>query len=404
MSQFPPARFLDRSTPPHMITLVALTAVSAMSMNIILPALPQMTRYFDSTYGFMQLSVSLYMGILAVQQLILGPLSDKYGRRPVIIGSLSIFILASFGSMFATSAGMFLAFRMLQTTCVAGMALGRASVRDVYPPDQAASQLGYVTMFMAIVPMVAPAFGGFLAQHISWQGVFLVMALFGLLVLLITLRDMGETAPLDGGGFVDQFRQWPELFGAVRFWGYALVATFASGAFFAYVGGAPFVGGQIYGLNETQLGMAIGAPAIGYLLGNFASARLSMRLGVHTMIVTGSLINIAGTAAMLTIVITSRDTAILFFALMTPIGVGNGLILPNATSGLMSVRPRLAGTASGLGGAFMLAGGAALAATSGAMLSTETGSLPLLIMMFSVSVLALASIYMVIWRSRQLSR
>ena len=151
---------MDRSTPPHIFTLIVLTGLGALSMNIFLPSLPAMSEHFSTDYRVMQLSVALYLAGSAVLQIVVGPISDRYGRRPVLLWGIGIFLVATLGCILAPTIEVFLAFRMLQAVVVVGLVLGRAVVRDMYPQDQAASQIGYVTMGMAVVPMIGPAIGG----------------------------------------------------------------------------------------------------------------------------------------------------------------------------------------------------------------------------------------------------
>jgi DHA1 family bicyclomycin/chloramphenicol resistance-like MFS transporter len=169
-----------------------------------------------------------------------------------------IFLLATLGCLFAPTIEVFLAFRMLQAVVVVGLVLGRAVVRDMYPQDQAASQIGYVTMGMAVVPMIGPAIGGVLDETLGWQANFWMLAILGLLVLALVWRDLGETAARGAASFAEQFAEYPELFASRRFWGYCLAAAFASGAFFAYLGGAPYVGSEVFGLGAARSGSISG--------------------------------------------------------------------------------------------------------------------------------------------------
>ena len=162
MRELPTPRYFDRTTPPHVTSLVLLSGLSALSMNIFLPSLPNMTAYFQTDYALMQLSVSLYLGLTGILQLMIGPLADYYGRRPVILTGMTIFLLATVGCLLAPDVGTFLVFRMIQTATATGMVLSRAIMRDIVPADKAASMIGYVTMGMSLVPMIAPAIGGFL--------------------------------------------------------------------------------------------------------------------------------------------------------------------------------------------------------------------------------------------------
>lgn len=391
MSNIPPQRFLDRSTAPSIFTLIVLTGLGALSMNVFLPSLPQMAEYFGAEYGVVQLSVALYLGVNAALQLLVGPLSDRYGRRPVMLVGVAIYCLASLGCLWAPDVITFLVFRMIQASVVVGLVLGRAVVRDLYPRDQAASMIGYVTMGMAIVPMVGPVIGGALGQAFGWKANFWLLFGAGLVILLLAWADLGETARKGEGRLRDQFAQYPTLLLSRRFWGYSLSSTLASGAFFAYLGGAPLVGARIFGLEPALLGLFFGAPALGYFFGNLISGRFSVRVGVDRMILWGALITVAGLSTGLGLFFVGYKTALVFFGSMTFVGLGNGMVLPNATSGMMSIRPDLAGTASGLGGSIMLAGGASLSALSGVILSQSDQAYPLIYLMLACAIGAAAS-------------
>ena len=226
------------------------------------------------------------------------------------------------------------------------------------------------------------------------------MVILGAALFALTWADLGETATERSSSFAAQFADYPELFRSRRFWGYAMTATFASGAFFAYLGGAPWVGTEVFGLGPTALGAFFGAPAVGYLIGNGLSGRFSVRFGINTMALTGTLICSLGMAISLVVFANGYGSALSFFGLTISVGLGNGLILPNATSGMLSVRPHLAGTASGIGGAIMIGGGAGLSAISGAILEAETGATVLVAIMLTSSLLGVASMIYVIRRAR----
>ena len=403
MSYASKVRFLDRTTPPHISTLILLAGLSALVMNIFLPSLPNMTAHFQTEYWLMQLSVAVYLGVNAVLQLVIGPISDKLGRRPVIMWGIVGFCLATIGCIFAPNIYVFLAFRMAQASIVTAMVLSRAVVRDCVPQDQAASMIGYVTMGMAVVPMIGPAFGGVLDQAFGWQANFWLLLALGLALLWLTWADLGETARASGLSLPQQFAQYPELLTSPRFWGYAMASALASGAFFAYLGGAPYVGTEVFGMTPATLGFFFGAPAIGYFLGNFISGRFSARIGVNRMVSIGTLINATGVGLSLLVFWLGFGSQWSFFGFMTFVGLGNGMIIPNATAGMLSVRPHLAGTASGLGGAIMLGGGAGLSALAGALLVPGSGPWPLLWIMFITALCAIVAIRFVIWRAKQIA-
>ena len=394
---------LRHRTPPHILTLVALVGVSTLSMNVFLPSLPAMARWFQADYALIQLSVGAYLGVNAVLQLIVGPLSDRFGRRPVILAGIALFMLATLGCLWAPTIEVFLVFRMAQAAIVTAMVLSRAVVRDLYPQDQAASMLGWVTMGMSVVPMIGPAIGGALEAAFGWQSNFWLLLASGAALWLLTYVDLGETAPRTDTRFRDQVRQYPDLLTSRRFWGYCAASAFASGAFFAYLGGAPYVGAEVYGMDPATLGVFFGAPALGYLIGNGISGRFSKEAGIDRMILWGALGQVTGLATLLVLTLAGLTSHWVFFGFITFVGLGNGLVIPNATAGMLSVKPHLAGTASGLGGAMMIGGGAALSAVAGWLLGFGGGVLPLIVLMVASGSASIAAILLTIRRNRRLS-
>lgn len=383
------------------MTLILITGISALNMSIFLPSLAAMTAYFETEYAVMQVSLSGYLAATAVLQIFVGPLSDRFGRRPILLGSLLIFVIATLGALFSTTVEAFLFFRILQAAVATCMVLGRAIVRDIVPDAQAASMIGYVMMGMALVPMVGPMIGGALEQAFDWHATFVFLVLAGIGTLALVYYDLGETLAKGGMGFRAQVRSYPELFRSPRFWGYVMCAAFASGAFFALLGGASFVGTTIFGLSPVWNGIALGAPAIGYAMGNFLSGRFSVRLGINKMALIGTGITIAGLGTSVLLTLAGLIHPLVFFGFCTFLGLGNGLILPNLMAGSISVRPHLAGTASGLGGAIMIGGGAALSQVAGSILTVESGTLPLQLIMLGTSMLAFLSVVFVVWREKQ---
>ncbi|MDO6589199.1 Bcr/CflA family drug resistance efflux transporter [Loktanella sp. D2R18] len=403
MSNLPFIRFLDRSTPPHIMTLVLITGMSALSMTIFLPSLAKMTADFETDYAIMQIALSGYLAATAVLQIFVGPISDRYGRRIMILGSLSIFIIASIGAMLSHSIELFLFFRILQAAVATNMALSRAIVRDIVSQEEAASLMGYVTMGTALVPMFGPMIGGVLDEAFNWHATFAFLALAGTATLVLVYLDLGETVAKGGVSFRDQIKGYPELFRSPRFWGYALCSAFSSGAFFALLGGASFVGSTIFGLSPMWSGIALGAPAVGYSVGNYLSGRFSVRLGINTMAIIGTGITIVGLSISAILTMSGVAHPLNFFGFCIFLGLGNGIALPNVMAGSISVRPHLAGTASGLSGAIMIGGGAALSQFAGGMLTVETGTLPLQLLMLGTGVLALLSVLFVVWRESRIT-
>ena len=398
----PKAIFLNRQTPPKIITLTLLAGLSALTMNIFLPSLPGMAAYFDAPYALMQLSVALYLALSAVLQILIGPISDRYGRRNTILIALVLFLIATVGTLTAADATTFLIFRMAQAVIAAGMVLSRAVVRDMVSDAEAASMIGYVTMGMSLVPMIGPVVGGILDEAFGWQANFGLLLGLGLIVLALCWADLGETATLQRLSFKDQMRSYPALLKSRRFWGYCGAAAFSSGCFYAFLGGAPYVGTEVYHLTSSRIGLLFAITAVGYMAGNFFAGRYSVRLGMNKMVLIGTTITTLGMAMLALVAALNLSSAVVFFSMTITMGIGNGVALPSANAGILSVRPDLAGTASGLGGAIMVGGGAALAALAGAALPPGSTEMPLILLMLASSLVSTLCILAVIRRARSL--
>jgi len=217
--------------------------------------------------------ISAYIAMTAVVQVVIGPLSDRLGRRPTMIASLVVLILATLICLVANDFYILMFGRLLQTAVVAGLVLSRAVIRDMVPMEEAASMIGYVTMGMTLVPMVGPALGGILNDAFGWRASFVAILVLGAVVLALVASDLGETNRNRSESFAAQFRSWPQLLSSSRFWGYTATATFTSGAFFAFLGGSPFVGAAILELTPSMLGMQFFFIAGGYMVGNYCSGR-----------------------------------------------------------------------------------------------------------------------------------
>jgi len=392
MSSLPPVRYLDRTTPPHITTLVLMTAVASICINLFLPSLPAMAAEFGTSYAVMQFAVTGYLALTGFVQLAIGPVSDRFGRRPVMIAALIVFICAGIGAANATSLSGFFACRALQASSVAGFVISRASVRDMVSRERAASMIGYVTMGMALAPMIAPTVGGALGDAFGWRSNFWVLAMVGTLVLTIVWFDQGETNQHRSGSFREQARAYPDLLRSRRFRGYAMTMLFASGTFFAYLGGAPFVGSVVYGLSATEVGLYMAITPMGYATGNGLSGRFAARVGLYRMMTIGALTTLGVMSLTLVTAAAGVTHPLGFFAFTFAIGLGNGIILPSANAGMLDVRPDLAGSAAGLGGALMTFGGAALSALAAFTLSETSGAYPLIFCILGSSAMCLACV------------
>ncbi len=382
------------ASPPRMVTLVLLSALSVLSLNMFLPSLSNIAEAFQADYALVNLSIAGYAGTTAVLQLIMGPLSDRFGRRPVLLAGLVIFILASLGCLLATSIWVFLIFRMLQGAIICGWVLSNAVVRDMVPAREAASLMGYLAMAWAVAPMLGPTFGGVLDGLFGWRASFLAFVGFGVAILGLCWVDLGETNKKPAATFVKQFQSYPELLRSRRFWGYALCMAFSTGAFYAFLGGVPLVAKTVLALSPATLGIYMGTISVGYMLGSFLSGRFAARYPLTTMMISGRIVACAGLTVGLVLFLAGFVNVISLFGATVFVGLGNGLTMPSGAAGAMSVRPALAGSASGLSGALMVGGGAVLSSITGAILTEENGAYALLGMMLFSSLMALlAALY-----------
>ncbi len=403
-SPLPKPIYLNRTTPPHITTLVIISGIGAIALNVFIAALPEMAKHFNVSYTFMQLAITAYLVMSGCAQLVIGPISDRYGRRPVMLGCIAIFILASIGASSTSSFEAFLFFRVVQAVIVSGLVLARTIVRDMVAREDAASMIGYVTMGMALAPMLGPPLGGLLTEFYGWQSTLHFMTLSGTIVFIICWFDLGETNQYMSGSFADQVKHYPELIRSRRFWGYAFTAAFAAATFFAYLGGAPYVGSEIYGLSSAQIGGYMMLTPLGYMIGNGISGKFTKTLGIYRMIFVGILVTITGMICSLLTISFGTDHPLEFFLFTITIGLGNGMCLPSANAGMLDIKPELAGSASGLGGTLMTLGGVAFTVLATATLSSTSGAYPLVLCIILASTLGLLSAFYAVRIEKQLGR
>lgn len=371
---FAPAR-----TPPSLITLIALAAVPILTLNMFLPALAALADDFGVTYAQAALAISLYMILTAGLQLVVGPLSDRYGRRPVLLVSVAVFSVASLGCALADSFTAFMIWRMLEASVITANALGRAIVRDVSPPQEAAARLGTIGSVMALGPMLAPILGGLVLTYLTWQANFWLFTLMGLGLFWLIWADVGETAPMVPRSPRAQVAAYSDLLRDTGFWSYTGCISLSVAVFFTYISGVPLVAQAQFDLSPALTGIAIGAPPVGFMLGNIVSARMAARIPLARMMLMGRTVTLAGVALAALLWTLGLIPPVGLVLLMTTIGFGNGLTLPTGMAGAMSVRPDLTGAAAGLSGAVMLLMGAVATSVTGWALEAYGGQAGILL-------------------------
>jgi DHA1 family bicyclomycin/chloramphenicol resistance-like MFS transporter len=263
--------------------------------------------------------------------------------------------------------------------------------------------IGYVTMGMTLVPMITPIVGGELETWFGWHSTFWFLLLVTVVIFAIVWTDLGETNEHKSSNFTEQIRAYPELLTSRRFWGYTLTAAFASGGFFAFLGGGPYVATEVLNMTPDAVGRSFIFIALGYMTGNFLSGRYARHQGVTRMMAVGSVVAFFGLSVSLALFLAGFSHPMSFFGPIFFVGMGNGLTLPSANAGMVSVRPQLAGSASGLGGAFMVGGGAGLSVLAGILLSPETGVYPLLGLMLASCAFAFMATLYVVYVDRQMA-
>lgn len=376
------------SSGPHLSTLILLSALAIVPISFFLPSLPRMATDFGVDYGVMGLSLALYAATSAALQLVLGPLSDRFGRRPVILVALGIFVLATLGCIFATDIVTFLACRMAQAVVAPTYAVAMASIRDTATKEQSAGKFGYLAMSWAVAPMLAPGLGGFLDQAFGWQATFIAMALLGVGVFCLCWFDFGETNHKRSGSIRDQYRAYPDLICSARFWAYSFCMAFSVGAFYAFLVGAPLAAKH---LSPSALGLSIGSITAGFMVGSFLAGRFSGRFALTTILVSGRLVAVVALAAGLLAYSLGIAHLLALFIPCVFVGFSNGLTQPSANAGALSVRPQQAGSAAGLASAVAVTGGSAMSGLAGAVLTEGNARYALLLVMLVSACLALAA-------------
>ena len=344
--------FGKRERAPFLL-LVALTASGTLGMHVIIPALPATARALDISISTVQLSITLYLVGLAAGQLLYGPLSDRFGRRPVLLLGMGLFTIASAVTAFAPNAAILIGARVLQSIggC-AGLVLGRAAVRDGATPDKAAGQLALLTIVMAVVPALAPALGGYITAFIHWRASYVLLAVIGGTTLLATILVLPETnrdprsrnAPLSFG------RGYARLLRSRLFLGFAVSGALTTTSFYGFMAASPFIFENLLHRPTQEVGIYYLILMAGVGLGGAIANRLSRRVTLRTGLRLANLTGILGASGFMLAELTGHLSVLTTVAPIAVFMVGAGMASPFALAGSVSANPQAIGAASGLYG------------------------------------------------------
>jgi DHA1 family bicyclomycin/chloramphenicol resistance-like MFS transporter len=348
------------------LLLSFLTALGPLSMDMYLPSLPEIARTLHAPILDVQLTISSYLFGFAVGQIFYGPISDRVGRKPVLLTALVLYGVASIGCALAQSIGGLIALRFVQALGGAGViVLARAVVRDIYSGARASRELSLMGSITAFAPIIAPTIGGILQTAFGWRATFMLLVIFAGIAGTVATRLLPETLPRPAGApfsFAKMLALYPSVLVHRGFLANLGILTTTFVGLFAWVSGAPIVmQGTSYGLTPLVFGVTFAMGAAGYMLGTFIAARIVMRLGIDRTMGIGCVILAAGGLIMAAVVAFHLANVIWFVGSMMIYLAGLGLALPAAMAGALTPFPDRAGTASSLMG-FTQQSGAAIAA------------------------------------------
>jgi len=388
------ARVRSRALP---VLLTAIVGLGALSIDMFLPSLPAMMTAFGSDAATAQLTVTLFLAGLAASQLGWGPLSDRFGRRRVLLAGLAVYAAAGTACAFAPTMPLLIAARVVQALGAgSGPVIARAIVRDLYEPQRAARVLAAMGTAQALTPILAPILGGFVHVLAGWRAVFLVLGGFGAAFVLTAWRIVPETNVYTGARAAGEGGRLAALLRHPRYAAYVAAAALMFSGQFAFITGSSFALIAILGVSPTVYGICFGAVAGGLMAGNAVSVRLGPRLGIEAMIRGGTIIGAGAGLVMAALAWLGARSVPTVIGPMFAYAFGLGWVLPNAMAGAIGPFPRMAGLAAAGAGFVQLTGSALYAI---AVSHTYDGTLrPMTTAVATAGVAALATFA---WLSRR---
>jgi len=347
-----------------LVTLGSVGLIDSLAILMFLPAMPVIKSVFAASDAMVGLTYSVALLVMAFATLVYGSLSDRYGRRPMLLTGLFLFTFGSGLSGIADSVSGLMAGRVIQALGAGcGVTLARAIARDAYGSDGLVKVIAYLSMAYTLGPMIAALFGGALIDLAGWRSMFGFAAIAGALIAAASYAVLYETHPKEEirrrpSGYLEDYTA---LFSHARFTAFVLQTGLASGVFYAMAAAASFLMKDYLGRSATEFGAYFMAFPVGFLAGSLLSSRLSHRFGIENMVLAGSAINFLAVLLQSVWILAGHLSPIIIFIPGFLVTFGQGIALPNAQVGAMRVIPRLSGTAAGIGVFFQMFLGAVFA-------------------------------------------
>ncbi|MCO5219925.1 MAG: MFS transporter [Thermomicrobiales bacterium] len=374
--------------PPRFIILVLMAIISVIPLNMFVPSLPKIADDFDVEYAVVNFAIGGYAVVSALTQVIGGALSDRYGRRPVALASLGIFTLASIGCLLAPNVYLFLGFRMAQGTVAASQAVAMAAIRDTHEGPEMRSRIGSLSSAWAFGPMIGPTLGGVLASVFGWHSNFVLFTVLGAIAFTLVYTGFAETNR-DRSSRLFDTANYATFIRSGMFWACSGLMAFSIGLLYVYLGSAPTVAKEFGSLTEIHVGIFLGLLPLGFMISSAITARISLRVPPHHLILFGRLLTVAGFSSGLLLYFGGASHPLSFFLPCMSIGLGNGFTLPSANAVVLTIAGKSAGTALGLAAAITIGGAALLSSISGFAMHGESVRLSSLWFMFGQAAIAL---------------
>jgi MFS transporter, DHA1 family, multidrug resistance protein len=345
---------LKPETLPFAALLTALTAFGPLSTDMYLPSLPSIATEFAADVGAVQLTLSVFLLGMGFAQLVVGPYSDRFGRRTALLVGLALYTVATFACLLAPSIEFLIGARFVQALgACTGVVVARAVVRDVYGPDRAAKVLAYMGTAMALAPVVAPIVGGQLVLWFDWRSNFVLLFIFGGVLFLLVWRLLADTNRWHNPEALKPTRlaaNYALLLGNGRYLGYVLTNAFVFCGMFAFISGSSFVIIGFLGLSPDLYGISFAIAVVGYMIGTILAGRLTLRIGIDGMLFAGGLIAAGAGLAMLGLALVGVASAAAIIVPMLIYMIGMGIVMPNSMAGAIGPYPKMAGAAAAMMG------------------------------------------------------